>query len=284
MVARCSVDYAGRLTAHLPTATRLILVKADGSVSVHADGGSYKPLNWMSPPCTLARGGRRRRRRRCGRSRTRPASSCVITHRRGPARLRARARRRPRLVKDGVEAHLQELLAEQVEVLGEGWQLVRREYPTAIGPVDLLCRDARRARGRRRDQAPRRDRRRRAAHPLPRAAEPRPAARPGARGLRRPGDQAAGADAGRATAASAAWSLDYDALRGVDDAGAPAVLSRAVQRADSPHRTFSRTCSILGGATGESSTFWRFRGGEGYSRPWASRIARTTLAITTVAS
>ena len=102
----------------------------------------------------------------------------------------------PGLVKDGVEAHLQELLAEQIEVLGAGHALVRREYPTAIGPVDILARDRRRRHRRGRDQAPRRHRRRRAAHALPRAAQPRPAAVAGAGRVRRPGDQAAGARAG----------------------------------------------------------------------------------------
>jgi len=137
VIARCSVDYVGRLTAHLPLATRLILVKADGSVSVHADDRAYKPLNWMSPPCVLreAEGGWRV-------DHTTSGDSLVITieellhdssHELGVD---------PGLQKDGVEAHLQELLADRVEVLGTGWTLVRREYPTAIGPVDLLVRDA----------------------------------------------------------------------------------------------------------------------------------------------
>jgi hypothetical protein len=135
LIARCQVDYAGRLTAHLPMATRLILVKADGSVSIHADDRAYKPLNWMSPPCTLAEGDGMW-------TVANPAGErLVITldevlhdseHELGVD---------PGLVKDGVEAHLQELLAEHVETLGPGWRLVRREYPTAIGPVDLLCRD-----------------------------------------------------------------------------------------------------------------------------------------------
>ena len=135
VLATCTVDYVGRLTAHLPPAVRLLLVKADGSVSIHADDGAYKPLMWMSPPCTTLeadggwtvynRGGER----------------LVITidevmsdtsHELGPD---------PGLVKDGVEKHLQELLAERCEVLGPGWTLIRREYPTDIGPVDLLCRD-----------------------------------------------------------------------------------------------------------------------------------------------
>jgi len=135
LIARCQVDYAGRLTAHLPMAIRLILVKADGSVSIHADDRAYKPLNWMSPPCTLDEGDGMW-------TVANPAGErLVITldevlhdseHELGVD---------PGLVKDGVEAHLQELLSEHVETLGPGWRLVRREYPTAIGPVDLLCRD-----------------------------------------------------------------------------------------------------------------------------------------------
>jgi endonuclease len=130
------VDYAGRLSARLAPATRLILIKADGSVLVHSDGGSYKPLNWMSPPCRLAE----------------EPGRWVVTGKSGET-LTIHLEEifsdssfdlgiDPGLVKDGVEAHLQELLAAQVSVLGEGWRLVRREYPTAIGPVDLMCRDA----------------------------------------------------------------------------------------------------------------------------------------------
>ena len=135
MIARCSVDYAGRLTAHLPLATRLLLVKADGSVLVHADGGSYKPLNWMSPPCTLAIDGN------IWTVTNKVGERLVITVREV---LHDHARELgvdPGLQKDGVEAHLQALLAGRVDVLGSGWRLVRREYPTPIGPVDLLCRD-----------------------------------------------------------------------------------------------------------------------------------------------
>jgi RecB family endonuclease NucS len=135
VIARCQVDYAGRLTAHLPMATRLILVKADGSVSIHADDRAYKPLNWMSPPCRLDTGDGVW-------TVANPAGDRLVIsldevlhdseHELGVD---------PGLVKDGVEAHLQELLAAHVETLGTGWRLVRREYPTAIGPVDLLCRD-----------------------------------------------------------------------------------------------------------------------------------------------
>jgi RecB family endonuclease NucS len=136
VIARCTVDYVGRLTAHLPSAPRLILVKADGSVSVHADDRAYKPLNWMSPPCTLRVDG----------------DLWTVTNKAGE-QLLIRIEELlhdsshelgvdPGLVKDGVEAHLQVLLAEQIETLGAGWRLVRREYPTPIGPVDILAKDA----------------------------------------------------------------------------------------------------------------------------------------------
>ncbi|MGI9197372.1 MAG: endonuclease NucS [Candidatus Nanopelagicales bacterium] len=140
VVARCSVDYQGRLTAHLPEAVRVLMVKADGSVLVHADGGSYKPLNWMSPPCRLAV------EMTDGVETTwivenKAGESLTITlleiHHDSSHELGVD----PGLVKDGVEAHLQALLAEHVETLGQGWRLVRREFPTAIGPVDLLCKD-----------------------------------------------------------------------------------------------------------------------------------------------
>jgi RecB family endonuclease NucS len=130
------VDYAGRLSAHLPLATRLLIVKADSSVLVHSDGGSYKPLNWMSPPCRLAE----------------TESQWVVTGKSGET-LTVHLEEvlsdssfalgeDPGLVKDGVEAHLQELLAAQPQVLGEGWRTVRREFPTPIGPVDIMCRNA----------------------------------------------------------------------------------------------------------------------------------------------
>jgi RecB family endonuclease NucS len=136
VVARCSVDYVGRLTAHLPMAVRLLVVKADGSVLVHSDAGGYKPLMWMTPPCSL---------------RQEPAT-WTVTNKAGETLTIAVEEilsdvshdlgADPGLVKDGVEAHLQALLAEQCEALGPGLRLVRREYPTDIGPVDLLCRDA----------------------------------------------------------------------------------------------------------------------------------------------
>jgi RecB family endonuclease NucS len=136
VIARCQVDYLGRLTAHLPMALRLLLVKADGSVSVHADGGAYKPLNWMSPPCTLVeQPGRWTVSNRAG-------EQLIIEIDEVVHDWRHELGADPGLVKDGVEAHLQALLAEHTATLGPGFTLIRREYPTPIGPVDLLCRDA----------------------------------------------------------------------------------------------------------------------------------------------
>jgi endonuclease len=141
VVARCQVDYAGRLTAHLPMATRVLMIKADGSVLVHSDGGSYKPLNWMSPPCTLREGT------------TEDGATLWTVTSKTDDTLRILIEEvlsdtahdlgvDPGLQKDGVEKHLQELLAEHPASLAVGLTLVRREYPTAIGPVDLMCRDA----------------------------------------------------------------------------------------------------------------------------------------------
>ncbi|WP_129842528.1 endonuclease NucS [Streptomyces sp. RFCAC02] len=143
VIARCSVDYAGRLTAHLPLAPRLILIKADGSVSVHADDRAYKPLNWMSPPCTLKEapaeeeGGPA-----VWTVENKGGEKLIITMEEVLHDSSHELGVDPGLIKDGVEAHLQELLADRMETLGDGWSLVRREYPTAIGPVDILGRDA----------------------------------------------------------------------------------------------------------------------------------------------
>ena len=135
VIARCSVDYVGRLTAHLPEALRLLIVKADGSVLVHSDGGSYKPLNWMSPPCWLTEEpGRWSVTNKAG-------ETLAITITEVLSDTSVELGVDPGLVKDGVEAHLQELLAVQLDLLGDGWRLVRREYPTPIGPVDLMCRN-----------------------------------------------------------------------------------------------------------------------------------------------
>ena len=151
VIARCQVDYAGRLTAHLPMATRLILVKADGSVSIHADDRAYKPLNWMSPPCRLTETvAPDSDRPALG---TEPLTALWEVHGRDGDTLQIAIGEvfhdsshelglDPGLQKDGVEAHLQALLAEHPETLGPGWSLVRREHRTEIGPVDLLCRDA----------------------------------------------------------------------------------------------------------------------------------------------
>lgn len=147
VVAKCQVDYVGRLTAHLPMANRLILVKADGSVSVHADDRAYKPLNWMSPPCTLT----------VGAPDVESAEALGVTE---VWQVRAKDGDTlrilvaevlhdsahdlgldPGLQKDGVEAHLQALLAEHPATLGPGLRLIQREYLTPIGPVDLLLRD-----------------------------------------------------------------------------------------------------------------------------------------------
>jgi len=136
VVARCQVDYAGRLTAHLPMATRLLLVKADGSVSIHADGGAYKPLNWMVPPCRLVEEpGRWTVSNPKGETLTITIDEVLsdTSHDLGVD---------PGLQKDGVEAHLQELLAADPCRIMDGLVLVRREHQTDIGPVDLLCRDA----------------------------------------------------------------------------------------------------------------------------------------------
>jgi len=135
-VARCSVDYVGRLTAHLPMAPRLLLVKADGSVSVHADDRAYKPLNWMSPPCSLREEGDR------WTVTNKAGEKLIITFDEVLHDSSHELGADPGLVKDGVEAELQRLLAEQTQTLGAGYRLVRREHPTAIGPVDILCRDA----------------------------------------------------------------------------------------------------------------------------------------------
>jgi RecB family endonuclease NucS len=147
VVARCAVDYSGRLAAHLDPARRLLLVKADGSVLIHADGGSYKPLNWMNPPCQV-----RLLEPSPAEAEAGVEAVWEVAQPKGADRLRIQLYEilhqfeadlgpEPGLVKDGVEAHLQALLAEQVGLIGDGLKLVRREYPTAIGPVDLLLRD-----------------------------------------------------------------------------------------------------------------------------------------------
>jgi len=148
VIARCSVDYAGRLSAHLPLATRLLVVKADGSVLVHSDSLSYKPLNWMSPPCRLEVGEPDSDAAAAGAieswrvTQAKTGDILVITVHEVLHDSSHELGVDPGLKKDGVEADLQKLLAEQIELLGDGTRLVRREYMTAIGPVDILATDA----------------------------------------------------------------------------------------------------------------------------------------------
>nr|WP_306427682.1 MULTISPECIES: endonuclease NucS [unclassified Brevibacterium] len=148
VVAKCSVDYSGRLAAHLPAADRVLMLKADGSVLVHSDGGSYKPLNWMSPPATVrvsepdaeqaAAGAQEIWQVEHKKTGDRLVITIFAVHTDTSYDLGVD----PGLIKDGVEAHLQELLAEHIETLGTGFATVRREYMTAIGPVDILARDS----------------------------------------------------------------------------------------------------------------------------------------------
>jgi RecB family endonuclease NucS len=148
VIARCAVDYSGRLSAHLPLATRLLMLKNDGSILVHSDSGSYKPLNWMNPPCTIVT--------------EEPSAEAAefgvievwkVQQKKTEDVLRVSIHEiiadvahelgeDPGLIKDGVEAHLQILLAEQITLVHEQATLVRREYMTAIGPVDILARDS----------------------------------------------------------------------------------------------------------------------------------------------
>ena len=144
VIARCTVNYVGRLTAHLPEATRVIMMKADGSVLIHSDGGSYKPLNWMSPPCTtrIVAEGTPEDVVEVWTVENKAGEQLVIHLHELLGDTSHVLGIDPGLIKDGVEAHLQALLATHVTVLGDDWSLVRREFPTAIGPVDLLCKDA----------------------------------------------------------------------------------------------------------------------------------------------
>ena len=135
VIARCSVDYSGRLDAHLPEANRLIMVKADGCVAIHADGGAYKPLNWMNAPNTLVDNGDH------WVVSNPKQETLTITLHEVQSDVSAELGEDPGLQKDGVEAHLQELLAASPQAIEDGLTLVRREYPTAIGPIDLVCRD-----------------------------------------------------------------------------------------------------------------------------------------------
>ena len=146
VIARCSVDYVGRLDAHLPMADRLLIVKADGSVSVHADDRAYKPLNWMTPPCTLKESAiedldGEDTGEILWLVENPKGEQLRITITEIHEEISYEMGEDPGLVKDGVEAHLQELLADQIDTLGERYTLVRREYPTAIGPVDIMAKD-----------------------------------------------------------------------------------------------------------------------------------------------
>ena len=138
VVARCSIDYSGRLSTHLPQALRLLMIKSDGSVMVHADTGGYKPQNWMTPPTVIEEDdGLIVVRKRAGKTEDRLEIRIAevlsdVTHDMGEA---------AELEKEGVERHLQEALADSPQFCGEGFRLVRREWPTEIGPVDLMCRD-----------------------------------------------------------------------------------------------------------------------------------------------
>ncbi|WP_311553480.1 endonuclease NucS [Propionimicrobium lymphophilum] len=152
VIADCQVDYAGKLTAHLPMSKRLIIIKADGSVSIHADDRAYKPLNWLSAPCTMSVSDPKDDEQAAAQMNKSVNEIWTVSSNYGDT-LKIGVGEiyldesvelgiDPGLQKDGVEAHLQALLAENPETFGEGWTTVRREYPTAIGPVDLLCRNS----------------------------------------------------------------------------------------------------------------------------------------------
>jgi len=148
VIATCSVDYAGRLSAHLPLATRVIMLKSDGSVLIHSDGGSYKPLNWMAPPCTFEALAPEDAQKEAGVVETwkvihqKTSDILVVNIHEIHEDTSRELGSDPGLIKDGVESDLQKLLAEQIEIVGEGVSLVRREYMTAIGPVDILATDS----------------------------------------------------------------------------------------------------------------------------------------------
>lgn len=137
LVSDCTAVYQGRLSAELPRATRVLMFKADGSVLIHSDGGSYKPLNWMSPPCSVSEStvGELMEVKVVNKV----GEILTITIHEVHADYEHKLGFDPGLIKDGVESHLQKLLAENLDALAQGLTLVRREYPTAIGPVDILC-------------------------------------------------------------------------------------------------------------------------------------------------
>ena len=148
IIAECSVDYAGRLSAHLPRAKRLLVMKADGSVLVHSDSGSYKPLNWMNPPCTVSVLEPSADQAEVGVQevwqvqQVKTDDVLMISIFEVLSDISHELGEDPGLIKDGVEKHLQELLADQLHLVEEGASLIRREYFTAIGPVDILMRDS----------------------------------------------------------------------------------------------------------------------------------------------
>ena len=216
VIAQCTVDYVGRLTAHLPSARRLLLFKADGSVSVHADDRAYKPLNWMSPPCWLteelggdgAGVGRREQGRRAAAHHRRGRSSTTRSHELGVD---------PGLVKDGVEAHLQELLAEHVELLGAGYTLVRREYMTADRARSTCCAaTSRAARWRSRSSGAARSTGSSSSPAISSCSTATRVLAPVQRRFRRTADQAAGAYSGDDRGIRCV-TLDYDKMRGMDN-------------------------------------------------------------------
>ena len=147
VIADCSVDYAGRLTAHLPKARRLLMLKGDGSILIHSETGSYKPLNWMNPPCNFSVHEPDEEQVGSGVtqlwrvSQLKTADILWIQIYEIHVDVDHELGKDPGLIKDGVESHLQELLAEQIELIGSGSQLIRREYMTPIGPVDILAKD-----------------------------------------------------------------------------------------------------------------------------------------------
>ena len=148
VIADCSVDYAGRLTAHLPKARRLLMLKGDGSILIHSETGSYKPLNWMNPPCNYSTHEPDEEQLRNGVkeiwrvSQAKTADILWVQIYEIHTDVSHELGKDPGLIKDGVEAHLQELLAAQIELIGQGAQLVKREYMTPIGPVDILAKDS----------------------------------------------------------------------------------------------------------------------------------------------
>ena len=147
VIADCSVDYAGRLSAHLPLARRLLMLKGDGSILIHSETGSYKPLNWMNPPCNFSKHEPDEDQSAKGVkevwrvSQVKTADILWIQIYEIHEEINHELGKDPGLIKDGVESHLQELLADQIELIGAGSKLIRREYETAIGPVDILAKD-----------------------------------------------------------------------------------------------------------------------------------------------